>query len=161
MRLNLRIGAPSLDGKGDRRAIDAALEGVEFPCTLRVTNHMPRAAIFPESGVELASAYASPGNTADMSFASAPILKRLLRTASQVAELNGFELALTVEAVPSADDPLERAARALEAVAAPADAGNTAAEGDASTVDTADAPAPAPVAPVHDLRRGKKKLKTK
>jgi len=96
MKINLAIGAPSLTGKGAHEEAVATVNGMEFPCSLHVVNHMPRAAVFPESGIELASSYASSGHVAEVNFASAAVLQRLLRTASEVAELNGYPLALTI-----------------------------------------------------------------
>ena len=57
MNFKLKIGAPSLTGKGAPEEVEAAIGSMEFPCVLRVANHMPRAAVFPESGIELASAF--------------------------------------------------------------------------------------------------------
>ena len=102
MKVNLAIGAPSLTGKGAHE-VDAVIASMQFPCSLVVTNHMPRQAVFPESGVELASSFASSGRSQRVEFASEATLRRLLRTASQVAELNGYSLALVV----SDTDPLD------------------------------------------------------
>lgn len=96
MKVEFKIGAPSLTGKGAHEGMEAAVAGMEFPCSLQVVNYMPRAAVFPESGVELASAFASSGQSAEVKFVSAAALKRLLRSATQVAELNGYVLAMTV-----------------------------------------------------------------
>lgn len=97
----LEIGAPSLSGKGASE-VDEAIRGMEFPCSLVVENRMPRAAVFPESGVELASTLASSGQVAEVKFASAAALRRLLRTAAEVADLNGFPVALIVSEVAPA-----------------------------------------------------------
>lgn len=100
MNLKLAIGAPSLTGKGVHDETVATAAGMEFPCRLFVVNHMPRAAVFPESGIELASTLADSGSVAEATFASAAVLQRLIRTASEVAELNGYALALTISDAP-------------------------------------------------------------
>lgn len=131
MKNEFVIGAPSLTGKGANEELDAAVARMEFPCSLQVVNHMPRAAIFPESGVELASSFASSGRSAEVKFASAAALKRLLRSAAQIAELNGYRLALVVT-----DETATEAV--VEPVIEPADADTADATAEAITTNSDD-----------------------
>ena len=104
MKIDIKIGAPSLTGKGANEDVATAVAGAEFPCSLLVTNHMPRTAVFPESGVELASTFADSGQSAVVGFHAADALKRLIRSATQIADLNGFALALSITSLPDASD---------------------------------------------------------
>lgn len=101
MTITFTIGAPSLSGKGAQADAEFIIDGMAFPCVLHVANRMPRAAVFPESGIELASAFAGTGHRAAVTFASAAVLRRLLRCASEVAELNGYAQALTISDAPA------------------------------------------------------------
>ncbi|HEY4529124.1 MAG TPA: hypothetical protein VIG97_02160 [Luteimonas sp.] len=111
MKINIKIGAPSLTGKGANEDVATVVAGTEFPCSLQVTNHMPRAAVFPECGVELASTFADSGQSAVVEFRGVDSLKRLIRSATQIADLNGFAHALTIATVP---DPSGAAAESPE-----------------------------------------------
>lgn len=159
----IEVGAPSLTGKGAYEEAVATAEGMSFPCSLHVANHMPRAAVFPESGISLASVHANSGTVAEVQFASARLLKRLIRSASEVAELNGYSLALIITDEPQlqvTDEALTEqfveqhpelkseveaaggidAAATLAAPAVEAD-GKTPNDGDAPQSNTTEAPA--------------------
>lgn len=107
MKFAVAIGAPSLTGKGAHELDGSAIAGLTFPCLLLVENHMPQAAVFPEMGVELGSVFAGEGASALVPFPSEAQLRRLLRSASEIADLNGFALALSVsEPEPATDAEL-------------------------------------------------------
>jgi hypothetical protein len=96
MKVDISIGAPSLSGRGVTEEVENTIAGITFPCELHVLNHMPRAAVFPESGVELESVHAATGKCALVPFKTAAVLRRFLRSASEVAAINGYELAISV-----------------------------------------------------------------
>ncbi len=125
MTIKIKIGAPSLTGKGAKDDVNTAIAGMDFPCSLLVTNHMPRAAVFPESGVELASTFAETGRSAVVPFATAGALTRLVRSATQIADLNGFALALVISDGPEQAPAEESPALADEGEAAPATPADT------------------------------------
>lgn len=87
------IGAPSLTGKDANTWVQAAFEGVAYPLRLMVTNHMPRQAAFPEVGIFLQPF----DGQATVDIKSADQLQRFTSSVEQIAELNRYDMALTLE----------------------------------------------------------------
>lgn len=94
------IGAPSLTGTDATAAVTVALGDARFPLLARVTNHMPRDAVFPEvRGLSLRHVAAAQGTSREVVFASLAQLQRLASSIGQVADLNGYALAVSIEPV--------------------------------------------------------------
>lgn len=100
----IEIGAPSLTGKSANTLVATEFAKAKFPLIVKVTNHMPRPVVFPEvDGLHLQHcACGDEGNIQTVTITNPDLFARLASSFEQVAELNGYELALTIEDAPVA-----------------------------------------------------------
>lgn len=101
MTTKVILGAPSLSGKDANDTITAAFSDAVFPLTLVVASLMPMPSVFPEIGVSLRSVAASEGSSKTVAVANLDALQRFASSVEQVAELNKFAEAITLETVDS------------------------------------------------------------
>lgn len=109
MLKKINLGAPSLKGKGAQGLAGSGFEdSAAYPMKVVITNHMPSDISLPEvNGLFLRNVCNSKGlNRATVEIESADQLKRLVSSIEQIAELSGYETAMTIEEVVAAK-PLE------------------------------------------------------
>src|SRR5258706_1157978 len=98
MTRKVELGVPSLTGKDCNDLVAKEFAKVKYPLTVTVTNHMPRDAVFPEvDGLHLRHCSNEDGRSKTVEIHSEDQLQRLASSVEQVAELNGYALALTIE----------------------------------------------------------------
>jgi len=130
MTRKVDLGAPSLTGKDANDLVAQAFADAIFPLKLVVTNHMPRDCVFPEVGLHLKHCSNEEERGTTVEITSADQLQRFASSVEQIAELNGYPLALTIEDEPIANatdstDSTESAAQEPVAETAAAEAGAT------------------------------------
>lgn len=119
MTRKVQLGAPSLTGKDANDVVAEAFADLTYPSKFEVTNLMPRNVTFPEVGGLFLRNVASRQNDvkAVVTIMDHDQLQRLASSVEQIAELNKYAVALTVEAL-EAPKVAETAATA-ETVATP------------------------------------------
>lgn len=99
MNKKITLGAPSLIGKGANDLAANGFSGAVYPMKAVITNHMPRDISLPEiKGLFLRNVCNSEGlNRATVEITNETQLKRVISDVEQIAELNGYKKALTIE----------------------------------------------------------------
>ena len=121
MTHKVKLGAPSLTGVGVKKLLADEFGEAKFPLKVTMTNHAPRLVVFPEvKGLSLSHCASATGKAKEVEITSLDQLQRLGSSVEQIAELNGYELFLSVEEVELT--PVEVAPPESEP-AAPAPAG--------------------------------------
>lgn len=93
------IGAPSLTGKDANDLVKEVFESAKFPLAVVVTNHMPRQVVFPVVGVFLNHVCDADNASATVKIESYDQLQTFATDVEQIAELNRYEKAITVDEV--------------------------------------------------------------
>lgn len=119
MTRKVELGAPSLTGKDANELVAAEFGKAKYPIKVTVKNLMPRDAVFPEVGLFLCHVAASAGTEAEVEIPSHEVFQRLATDVEQIAELNQYAQAVTIE---EALTVTKRAAADAPSVAAPAQA---------------------------------------
>lgn len=103
----VQLGAPSLTGKDCNDLVAETFADAKYPLNVLVQNHMPRDVVFPEAKGLFLRHVANPKESkASVVIDSHDLFQRLASSIEQVAELNGYELALTIsEAVAASSGP--------------------------------------------------------
>jgi len=100
MTRKVELGAPSLTGKDANDLVAKEFAKVKYPLSVVVTNHMPRDVVFPEvEGLHLRHTASAEGSQVTVEIASEELFQRLASSVEQIAEMNGYLLALTIEEV--------------------------------------------------------------
>jgi len=98
MTRKVELGAPSLTGKDANDLVAKEFADTKYPLKVVVTNHMPRDVVFPEvDGMFLRHCANEAGRQMTVEIASDEQFQRLASSVEQIAELNAYELALTIE----------------------------------------------------------------
>jgi hypothetical protein len=100
----VKLGAPSLTGKDANQLVAEAFADAKYPLTVTVKNHMPRDVVFPEvPGLFLKHVAHATESVKTVKVASHDLFQRLASSVEQIAELNRYELALTISdgAIPT------------------------------------------------------------
>lgn len=98
--MKIDLGAPSLSGKDANDAVEQAFGKLAFPCDFLVKNLMPRDVVFPEvDGLFLKHCADLSGGQKQVTILSYELLQRLASSIEQIAELNGYAQALSLEIV--------------------------------------------------------------
>lgn len=96
--MKIDLGAPSLSGKDANDAVEQAFGKLAFPCDFLVKNLMPRDVVFPEvDGLFLKHCADLSGGQKQVTILSYELLQRLASSIEQIAELNGYAQALSLE----------------------------------------------------------------
>lgn len=94
----VELGAPSLTGKDANTLVATEFAKSKYPLKVVVTNHMPRDVVFPEvAGLFLRHCAAPQGRSTTVEIKGAAQFQRLASSVEQIAELNKYALALTIE----------------------------------------------------------------
>jgi len=93
------IGAPSLTGKDANDVVGEAFKSAKFPLTVKVINHMPRQVVFPVAGLFLGHVCDEEKSCATVVIDSFEQLQTFTTDVEQIAELNRYEEAMTVEEI--------------------------------------------------------------
>jgi len=100
MTRKIELGAPSIIGKDTAALLLETFAEAKFPLKVLVTNHMPRDVVFPEvAGLLLSHVASATGTERKVVISDFDLLQRLVSSVEQVAELNGYEAAITVSEV--------------------------------------------------------------
>ncbi|MCM1128957.1 MAG: HeH/LEM domain-containing protein [Alistipes senegalensis] len=104
MRKTIELGAPKLTGKDCNDLVAEAFSNAVYPLKVTFQNHAPRNVSLPEvDGLFLRHAASKEGTQATVMVASYDLFQRVTSSIEQIAELNGYEKAVTVSAdVPEA-----------------------------------------------------------
>lgn len=106
--LKVKLGAPSLTGKDCNDLVAEAFGEAKYPLAVQVQNHMPRDVVFPEvKGLFLRHVANKKESKAAVVIDSHDLFQRLASSVEQVAELNGYEHALTVSGEVAAEGKSE------------------------------------------------------
>ena len=101
MSRKIEIGAPSVGGKTANDTLKEVFSGAEYPLNVMVRNHLKRAIVLPEIGVFLQGGEIRPSKVANEH-----VFHRGVSSIEQIAALNGYKLAVTIEeAEAGASDP--------------------------------------------------------
>lgn len=92
----VQLGAPSLTKKDANELVNEVFGDAKYPLTVTVKNHMPMNVAFPEVGLFLRHVSDPVGSQAVVNIASADLFQRLVSSVEQVAELNRYEVALSI-----------------------------------------------------------------
>lgn len=114
------IGAPSLTGKDANEVVKDAFQSAKFPLAVKVINHMPRQAVFPVAGVFLGHVCDVEKSSATVTISTYEQLQSLTTDVEQIAELNRYEKAITVEEVEKDTKPKAAGGKAAKTEAPPA-----------------------------------------
>lgn len=121
----VQLGAPSLTGKDCNDLVAETFADAKYPLNVLVQNHMPRDVVFPEAKGLFLRHVANPKESkASVVIDSHDLFQRLASSIEQVAELNGYELALTISESAAVADPAKTAATnagGTESAAKPSD----------------------------------------
>ena len=120
----VQLGAPSLTGKDCNDLVAETFADAEYPLNVLVQNHMPRDVVFPEAKGLFLRHVANPKESkASVVIDSHDLFQRLASSVEQVAELNGYELALTISEAVAASGPAKGTANTggTEGTAKPSD----------------------------------------
>lgn len=99
MTMRVDVGAPSLTGKDAKHLIAEAFASARYPLQVKFINHMPRNCSLPEVGLFLNHCAGADNTEAVVKVDNAAQLQRVASSIEQIAELNGYHLALSLEAV--------------------------------------------------------------
>ena len=100
MTRKVELGAPSLSGKDANDLVASEFAAVNYPLKVVVTNHMPRDVVFPEvDGLFLRHCANEAGRQLMVELASEDQFQRLASSIEQIAELNAYALAITIEEI--------------------------------------------------------------
>lgn len=100
MTRKVELGAPSLTGKDANVLVAKEFAKVKYPLEVVVTNNMPRNVVFPEiDGLFLTHCANEAGRVKTVSIASEDAFQRLASSIEQIAELNAYAMAVTIEEV--------------------------------------------------------------
>lgn len=100
MTSKVELGAPSLTGKDANEVVAVEFAKAKYPLKVVITNLMPRDVVFPEvEGLFLRHVGNESGRTMTVDIDSADQFQRLASSIEQIAELNGYAAAITIEAV--------------------------------------------------------------
>ena len=100
MTRKVELGAPSLSGKDANDLVAKEFAKVKYPLKVVVTNHMPRDVVFPEvEGLFLRHCANEPGRQLMVELASEDQFQRLASSIEQIAELNAYAVAISIEEV--------------------------------------------------------------
>lgn len=97
MTRKVELGAPSLTGKDANDLVANEFADAQYPLSVTITNHMPRDISLPEINVFLRHALNQEGTSAVVSIDSADLFQRVASSVEQIAELNKYTLAITIE----------------------------------------------------------------
>ena len=92
----VQLGAPSLTKKDANELVSEVFGDAKYPLTVTVKNHMPMNVALPEVGLFLRHVSDPVGSQAVVNIASADLFHRLASSVEQVAELNRYEVALSI-----------------------------------------------------------------
>lgn len=108
MTHKVNFGAPSLTGMGVNKLVADAFGDAKFPLRAVVTNHAPRLVVFPEvPGLSLRHCASATGAAKEVEISSLDQLQRLGSSIGQIAELNSYELFISVEEVAEVAAPVD------------------------------------------------------
>ncbi|MFA7556619.1 MAG: hypothetical protein WCZ20_02345, partial [Hydrogenophaga sp.] len=141
MTRKVQLGAPSLTGKDANDVVAEAFADADYPHKVEITNLMPRNVTFPEVGGLFLRNVASrkPDVKGIVVITDHDQLQRLASSVEQIAELNKYAIALTIESLEAPKVVAEPPAAAPVAPAADATKGSdTATEGNADGAAQAD-----------------------
>lgn len=119
----VELGAPSLTGKDANDLVAEEFATAKYPLEVVITNRMPRNVVFPEvEGLFLRHVGSATGNQQKVVIESHDQFQRLASSVEQIAELNSYEYALTIEEVTATEavKPTKGKAAADPAAADPA-----------------------------------------
>lgn len=105
----VKLGAPSLTGKDANQVVAEAFADAEYPLTVMVKNHMPRDVALPEvPGLFLKHVANAEGSVKVVEIQNHDLFQRVASSIEQIAELNRYELAVTISdgPIPSDDEPV-------------------------------------------------------
>lgn len=136
MTRKVQLGAPSLTGKDANDVVAEAFADATYPGKFEIVNLMPRNVTFPEVGGLFLRNVASrkPDVKAVVTVLDHDQLQRLASSVEQIAELNKYAVALTIESL----DAPKAAAPAAPVAPAATDATDAPKEGEGSTDGNAD-----------------------
>lgn len=112
MAMKIDVGAPSLTGKRAKELLaESGFATARYPLSVVVTNFMPRDAAFPEiPGLSLKHCLSKEGAKVTVQVTSLAQLTRALSSMEQVADLNRYPLAVSLEVPESATAKVRRTA---------------------------------------------------
>lgn len=115
MTRKIELGAPSMTGKDTAALLQEMFAEAKFPLKVLVTNHMPRDVVFPEvAGLLLSHVASATGTERKVVISDFDLMQRLVSSIEQVAELNGYESAITISEVLNVEvDPSKKASDGL------------------------------------------------
>lgn len=101
MTSKVQLGAPSLTGKDANDVVAEAFADATYPGKFEIVNLMPRNVTFPEVGGLFLRNVASrkPDVKAVVTIVDHDQLQRLASSVEQIAELNKYAVALTIESL--------------------------------------------------------------
>ena len=103
MTSKVELGAPSLTGKDANELVATEFAYAKYPIKVVVTNLMPRDVVFPEvDGLHLRHVGNEIGRVRVVEITSADQFHRLASSIEQIAELNGYASAITIEEMVAA-----------------------------------------------------------
>lgn len=118
----VQLGAPSLTGKDCNDLVAEAFAGAGYPLKVLVQNHMPRDVVFPEvRGLFLRHVANPKESKVSTIIESHDLFQRLASSVEQVAELNGYELALTISATVADEASSDKGAGGADGEKKPSD----------------------------------------
>lgn len=97
MTRKVELGAPSLTGKDANKLVAAEFGKAKYPLTVTVQNNMPRDVSFPEINLFLRHCAGVLDSAAVVIIKDHDQFQRFASDVEQVAELNGYQVALTIE----------------------------------------------------------------
>lgn len=98
MTIKVELGAPSLTGKDANTLVADAFAKAKYPLKVVIVNCMPRDVVFPEvDGLFLRHCANQAGCVATVEIKDHAQFQRLASSIEQIAELNAYALALTIE----------------------------------------------------------------
>lgn len=104
MAFTATIGAPSLAGEGaNNEPSIAGFSGAAYPLLVRFTNLMPRELALPEVGLTLGHCAGGAGRAASATVTRYQTLRDLAARIGQIADLNAYAAALSLEEVEAAE----------------------------------------------------------
>lgn len=98
MAKTMMVGAPALTGKGARDLV-GEFGKAKYPLKLIATNHMPRPLSLPAIKLFLGHVADAIARRAEVVFENEDALVRVVSDIGQIADLNGYRLAVTFEEV--------------------------------------------------------------
>jgi hypothetical protein len=100
MTRTIELGAPSVTGKDTAALLLETFAEAKFPLKVLVKNLMPRDVVFPEvAGLLLSHVASATGTEREVVINDFDLMQRLVSSIEQVAELNGYESAITIAEV--------------------------------------------------------------